>query len=92
MGVITANIDSQPYTGIRDVKGRVRVKTHEEAPYLDGYFDGSPDYIQVRGVTRGKEYDAVKVEGFGDCEDTVIINDKGEEQRLGDFFFEEVKP
>ena len=87
MDIITENIDSQPYTGIRKPKGKVRVKTHDEASWLDGFFNGTPNYSQVTGITRGKEYEVVKVEGFGDCEDITIIDDSGNEQSFADFFF-----
>lgn len=90
MSVITKNLDSRHYTGRRRAKGKVRVKTHEEAAWLDHYFDGTPNYSQVTGITRGKVYEAVCVEGFGDVEDVTIINDFGKEQTLGDFFFVEV--
>lgn len=91
MSVITENIDSRPYTGIRTVKGRVKVKTSEEAPHLDNFFNGTPNWDLVTGVTRGNVYEVVKVEGFGDCEDITFINDNGEEQTLADYFFTEVK-
>lgn len=87
MSVITEDIDSRPYTGIRNVTGKVRVKTHEEAPWLDSFFDGAPNTEQVLGITRGNVYDVLRVEGFGDCEDIIIIDDYGKEQSFGDFFF-----
>ena len=90
MSVITKNIDCRPYTGKRNIKGKVRVKTSDEAKWLDGYFDGNPKYSQVKNITRGKTYDVVKVIGYGDVEGIFIINDIGEEIELCDFFFEEV--
>ena len=87
---VMMKIDAYPYTGVRNVKGKVRAKTSEEAPWLDCYFDGTPNTDQVEGLTRGKIYDVVRVEGFGDCEDVTIINDNGEEQELADFFFAEI--
>lgn len=90
MSVITKNIDCRPYTGERNVKGKVRVKTSDKAKWLDGYFDGNPQYSQVKNITRGKIYDVVKVIGYGDVEGILIINDIGEEIELCDFFFEEV--
>lgn len=36
MSIITPNIDSSPYVGVRNVKGKVRVKTHEDAK--DGFY------------------------------------------------------
>ena len=90
MSIITENIDAHPYTGTRQVKGRIRIKTEQEAPYLNGYFNGNPRYEQITGITRGKIYDVIKVEGYGDCEDITIIDDNNKEQRLGQFFFEKV--
>lgn len=89
--VLRENIDKYPYTGVRNVKGKLRIKTHEEADWLDGYFNGTPHYNQVKNVTRGKIYDVVSIEGFGDCEAVTIINDIGEEQHLSDFFFAEIE-
>lgn len=91
MSIITPNIDASPYTGVRNVKGKVRVKTHEDASWLDNFFNGTEHYDQVTGVTRGKVYNVIKTEGFGDVEDITIIDDNGEEQTLGDFFFDEIK-
>lgn len=34
MSIITPNIDSSPYVGVRNVQGKVRVKTHDDAPWL----------------------------------------------------------
>ena len=90
MSVMMKNIDCHPYTGVRNVKGKVRVKTSEEAPWLDCYFDENSNADHVYGVTRGKVYNVVRIEGFGDCEDVTIIDDNGEEQELGDFFFDQV--
>ena len=87
MGVITENIDSHPYTGIRDVMGKVRVKTHDEAPWLDSFFDGTPNTQKVTGITRGREYDAIRGEGFGDVENITIVNDYRKEQTFADFFY-----
>lgn len=88
MSVLRQNIDSNPYTGERKVKGQLRASTKE---WLNPFFDGTPNYSQVTGITRGKIYDVISVEGFGDCEDITFINDNGEEETLGDFFFEEIE-
>lgn len=89
MSVLRKNIDANPYTGKRNVSGKyLRVK--ENAKWLDGFFDGSQDYDQVIGVTRGKIYEVVAIEGHGDCEDITFIDDNGNEKTLADFFFEEV--
>lgn len=80
-------LSKYPYTGKRKVKGQLRASTKE---WLNPYFDGTPNYSQVTGITRGKVYDVIAIEGFGDVEDVIIINDFGEEQELGSFFFEEV--
>lgn len=85
--ILTENLDTTPYTGIRNVKGKLRIdKTNK---HLDGYFNGDENYEQVGDwVTRGKEYEVVSVEGLGDCEDVTIIDDTGELITLADFFFE----
>ena len=90
MSVMMKSIDSCPYTGVRDVRGKVRVKTSDEAWWLDKYFERVPDCERVEGITRGRVYEVVRVEGFGDCEDITIIDDNGEELTLADFFFAEV--
>lgn len=74
-----------------DVIGKLRIKTHEEAGWLDGYFNGSDGYESIKNVTRGKVYNVIQIEGFGDGEDITFIDDIGEKQTLGDFFFAEVE-
>lgn len=86
--VLTSNIESRPYTGKKYISGRLRVS---EAAWLDKYFDSESDAEHVTNVTRGKIYDVIALEGFGDCEDVLFRDDIGEMQRLADFFFEEVK-
>ena len=89
MSVLRENIDANPYTGKRTTnKKYLRVK--ENVKWLNGFFDGNPDYDQVVGVTRGKIYEVVAIEGHGDCESITIIDDNGNEHVLCDFFFEEV--
>lgn len=91
MNIITPNIDASPYTGIRNVEGKVRVKTHKDAPWLDNFFNGAEHYDQIEGIRRGNMYDAISVEGFGDVEDITIIDDNGTKQTLGSFFFDEIQ-
>lgn len=59
MAVLSQDLDSHPYTGSRPCKGKVRVKTREEASWLDSFFNNSPEYAQVTTLTRGKIYDVV---------------------------------
>lgn len=91
MSIITPNIDASPYTGVRNVQGKVRVKTHDDAPWLDNFFNGKENCDQITGITRGKTYDVISVEGLGDVEDITIIDDNGTKQTLGDFFFDEIE-
>lgn len=84
------NLDKYPYTGVRNAETKVRVRTSEEAPWLDGYFNGAQDCEQVSNITRGKVYNVIKTIGYGDCESFVVINDVGEEYVLCDFFFETI--
>lgn len=88
MSVLRENIDANPYTGKRSVNGKyLRLSIDDR---LNHFFDGTPTVEQVEGVIRGKVYEVVAIEGFGDCEDVVIIDDNGNELELADFFFEEV--
>lgn len=88
MSVLRENIDANPYTGKRRVSGKyLRLSTSE---HLEHFFNETPTVEQVKGVTRGKIYEVVAIEGFGDCEDVTIIDDNGDELVLADFFFEEV--
>ena len=84
-------MDSHPYTGSRSCHGKVRAKTAEEASWLNSHFDGSPNYEQITTITRGKEYDVIAKEGYGDVEDIIIINDNGIKQSFGDFLFVNVE-
>ena len=88
MSVLRENIDANPYTGKRDVSGKYLRLSNSE--HLTHFFDGTPNAEQVTGVTIGKVYEVVAIEGFGDCEDVTIIDDNGNELILADFFFEEV--
>lgn len=65
-----------------------KLKLSEET-WLDMFFDGTPCVDQVTGVTRGKNYQVIESENEKDCGDVTFINDNGEIQRLGHFFFEE---
>lgn len=87
MSILTQNIDKHPYTGYRNVVGKLRLSTD---PCLDNYFNKTPDWDQVTGVTRGKVYDVIGTKGFGDAEDVIFIDDHGKTQVLGSYFFEEV--
>lgn len=80
-----SDLDSHPFTGERKVDFKAKISEKE---FLNGYFDGTPNYDQVKDVTRGKVYDIYKVEGFGDMASFYFINDAGKEDCLCDFFFE----
>ena len=82
--ILTNNIDKSPYVGVRDVTGKLRIST---SSWLDKYFNGDKNAEQVTNITRGKVYDVLRIEGFGDCEDVTIIDDSGNEQTLASFFF-----
>lgn len=84
MSIKTKNIDKYPYTGIRKVNGEIKLRDADVLANCGLSLEDMPN------LTAGKVYTAVCVEGFGDCEDITIIDDIGEEQTLGDFFFEEV--
>lgn len=86
--IFQENIDANPYTGIRKISGKVKVK---ETDFIKNFFNGAEGYVQVKDVTPGKIYEVVQKEGHGDVEDIFIIDDANKIQSLGDFFFEEVK-
>lgn len=87
MKVLTQNIDTNPYVGTHKIQGQLKLSTKT---WLDNYFNGTPNYDQVTGVTRGKIYNVISTTGYGDVEDITFINDHNELQTLGSFFFEEI--
>lgn len=50
MKVLTQNINANPYVGIHKIQGQLKLSTKA---WLDNYFNGTPNYDQVTGVTRG---------------------------------------
>lgn len=58
--------------------------------FLNKFFDGTENVEQVTGITRGKNYTIIEVEGFGDVFDVTFVNDNGTLQTLGSFFFEDI--
>lgn len=88
MSILTKDLDKHPYTGERKVIGKLRVKT---SGWTEGFFNGNPDYEQVRGITPGKTYDVLRKIGLGDVEDVIIIDDFGNEAEHSDFLFEEIE-
>lgn len=91
MSKILIDLDLCPYTGTKELKGKLRVPDKGERPWIDGYFDGRENYSQIKNITQGREYNVIRAKGYGDVQDITVINDVGEEQTLGDFFFEEVE-
>lgn len=73
-----------PFTGFRKTSFQAKVSTKR---WLNGYFNGSPNYSQVTGITRGKVYEVTGVTGYGDPCDFHFIDDNGKEQSLGEMFF-----
>lgn len=70
----------------------------QDVPECLGNIDGV-DYdadISVKAVmsddniTLGKEYHVHKITSYGDPFDVWVINDKGKEECLGEFFFEDI--
>lgn len=82
------NLDSHPSTTERETDFDVIAS---QADWLKPYYNGSPKYDQVTGVTPGKKYHIHKVLPLGDIADYYFINDDGKEQCLGQFFFEQIK-
>lgn len=86
MKLLKRDLDNHPYTGKREVHGYLKCK--EKGTWIDDYFNGNTNYVQVKNITQGKQYKVVAIEGMGDVEDVSIIDDVGEIQSLGSFFFE----
>lgn len=80
--------DKRPFTGKRSVDIPVTLSDKE---WIKGYFDGSKDYDQITGVSKGKVYTIIEVEGYGDVFDVTFVDDNGELQTLASFFFEDIK-
>jgi hypothetical protein len=87
MNRLDYDTDKYPFTGKRKVNIPVIASNKE---WLAGHFDGREKFEQVTGITRGKQYIITEIEGFGDVFDVTFINDNGEQQTLGSFFFEDV--
>lgn len=87
MNRLNYNTDRHPFTGKRRVNISAIVSNKE---WINKYFDGTENVEQVNGVTRGKQYLITEVEGYGDVFDATFIDDNGETQILGSFFFEDV--
>ena len=88
--IFMENIDSTPYTGVRNVKGKLKLKEKTELKKY-GYTNKILDEVaEEHHLTYGNVYDVIKVEGFGDCEDAFVLNDFGDVVELADLFFDEV--
>lgn len=80
-----SQLDRHPFTGERNVSFKAKVS---EKSFLRGHFNGNPKCEQVENVIQGNVYDIYKVVGYGDGADFYFLDDKGEEQSLGSFFFD----
>ena len=80
------DLDSHPFSGLLklSIPFNVKVKNDE---YIERFFNGTPNYGQVKDVTIGKVYTIYAVEGYGDVADFIFMNDVGIETRLGRFAF-----
>lgn len=85
-----SELDNHPFTGLRKLSMpfKARIKNNE---YIRKFFDGTPNFSQVENVTVGKVYEIHAVEGYGDVSDFIFIDDTGNEQSLGNFFFEDAE-
>lgn len=55
-----SDLDSHPFTGERKVDFKAKISEKE---FLNGYFDGTPNYDQVKDVTRGKYMTFTRLRG-----------------------------
>lgn len=77
MSILTKNIDAYPYSGIRC------------AGYLGELIANQSS--QDVGITEGKKYKVIAIQGYGDVEDVIFVNDKGDIQRAADFHFNDIE-
>lgn len=77
--------ERSPRTGSLSAKFRARLSN---AAHLNGFFNGDEGHEQIRNVTRGKIYDVVIVNAYGDVADFTFTNDIDEPMTLGSFMFE----
>ena len=58
------DLDSHPFSGLLklSIPFNVKVKNDE---YIERFFNGTPNYGQVKDVTIGKVYTIYAVEGYG---------------------------
>ena len=64
------DLDSHPFSGLLklSIPFNVKVKNDE---YIERFFNGTPNYGQVKDVTIGKVYTIYAVEGYGDVADFI---------------------
>lgn len=55
-----SDLDSHPFTGERKVDFKAKISEKE---FLNGYFDGTPNYDQVKDVTREKYMTFTRLRG-----------------------------
>ncbi len=79
--------DRNPAVGRTNVSFDARVA---DKPHTRPFFDGTPNYMQVTGVTVGKTYHIHAIERYGDPIDFEFIDDTGKTRRLMSSFFEPV--
>jgi len=81
------NFDGVDYEA--DIK--VRITTYPKLRRdVENMLNGVEGFEKVDTVSLDKEYQVIKITSYGDPFDVTIINDKGEEERFGEWFFEDV--
>lgn len=79
-----ADLDNHPFAGVVETNFDAMVS---DAPFLDKFFNDTPNVAQVKNVTRGKWYHIHEVHAYGDVADFFFMNDNGEQACLAAFFF-----
>lgn len=75
MDILTKDIDAHPHSGIRCVGYLGELEAAETDSNLH--------------ITKGKKYKVLAVQGYGDVEDVIFVDDDGDVARACDFFFVE---
>lgn len=69
----------------------VRITTHPKLRAdVINHLNGAENYEKINTISLDKEYHVHKITSYGDPFDVWITNDLGEEERFGEWIFEDI--
>lgn len=69
----------------------VKITTNEKLRAdVVNHLNGVDGYEKIDTISLDKEYHITKIIGYGDVFDVIIVNDLGEEEEFGEWFFEDI--